>query len=136
RIGAPILAPRLDDIGVSEKKNRLGCSRAVIADHQVRFFRIRAPDKNIGVGESGGFESCGRSFGDRRGRTRGESRLNLDEFFIDIVGKLFVGGGRGGLSAQSQGAEKNQKKWSEHPAFFHEQRIGAINSRTLSATRF
>jgi hypothetical protein len=52
------------------------------------------------------------------------------------VGKLFVGGGRGGLSAQSQGAEKNQKKWSEHPAFFHEQRIGAINSRTLSATRF
>jgi hypothetical protein len=41
-----------------------------------------------------------------------------------------------GLSAEGEGAEKDEREWSEHPAFFHEQRVGAINKKSNALRDF
>src|SRR5581483_6670948 len=109
RVCGPVFALSFDYIGVGEKKNRLRRSSAVVANHQVRLFRVCSADKDIGIGKSRGLQAGSRGLGYRSGGTGSEPRLDLYELFIDIVGQLLVSRRRHDLGTQRSCAQEQDR---------------------------
>src|SRR5690349_14134475 len=62
RIHAPIFALGFHDVAVGEQKNGFQLAGAAVTDDEVGFAGIRAAEKDVGIGKSGGFEAGSGSF--------------------------------------------------------------------------
>src|SRR5215467_14522258 len=71
-IHAPVFALGFDDVGVSEQEDGLQLAGSAITHDEIGFARIRAAEKNVGIGESRGFEARSGGFGHGSGRASGE----------------------------------------------------------------
>src|ERR1700675_1406539 len=87
-VHGPVLAFGFDDVGVGEEEDGFLCAGAVVADDEIRFFRGCPADKDVGIGESGGFEASGGGFGYGGGGAGGEAGLDFDELLIYGSGEL------------------------------------------------
>src|SRR5437763_14354607 len=94
-IHAPVFALGFDDVDMGEQKDGLELGGSALRDKEVGFARICAAEKEVGFGESSGFEAGGGGFRYGSRGSGGERGLDFDEFLVDIVSKLFLGVGPG-----------------------------------------
>src|SRR2546421_11281422 len=94
-IHAPVFVLGFDDVGMGEQKDGLELAGSAITDNEIGFARICAAEKDVGFGESSGFEARGGGFRYGSRGTGGESGLDFDEFFVDVVSKFFLSVGPG-----------------------------------------
>src|SRR5215472_17315048 len=102
-IHAPVFALGFYDVGMGEQEDGLQLAGSAITDDEIGFARNRTAEKDVGVGESGGFEARGSGFGDGSRGAGGEAGLDFDESLVDVMSELFLGVGPHRLRIERSG---------------------------------
>src|SRR5258706_4211635 len=126
RVHAPVLAFGFDDVNVREKENRFEGSRPVIANDEIGFLWTRADDEDIKFRKASCTQaSCG-SLGNGSSGARGETGLDFDKFFVDVVRQLSLRLRPRGLGTDENGAEEQHESQVERVQFFFRGHSGSV----------
>src|SRR6267154_2923509 len=91
----------------------------MITNDEIRLLWIRAPNEDVGFGESRGPQANRSSLGNRSGSARGETGLDFDKFFVDVVCELSLYFGPCNLSADGTSVEDQDEDQVKQARFFH-----------------
>src|SRR5882724_1375202 len=117
-VHAPVLAFGFDDINVREKENRFEGSRPVIANDEIGFLWTRAAHEDIKFRKASCTQANCGSLGNGSSGARGETGLDFDKFFVDVVRQLSLRLRPRGLGTDENGAEEQYECQLERVRFF------------------